>query len=570
MAARKRKKPPPRRATRSLAGSASFAAASEARSRASSGRHPRDRADRDRHLPRRRRLLPLVRWHGRRGRDHRLPVPARGARLRGAGGARARPGRCSWRASCRPPARPLRAGVICLTAALTLALAAGTLGLGPGMLHGLELLGHPRCSRQRGGVLGQGELWVSMHLISTVGANVLAVFLLIAGVILLTGRGRRDLRERGQALDRRARRRRVVRRPSQARPPLRASASVSANASRCSRPSPTRPSSSSARPTSRRPRRWTTTPTSPSSCTWSRRPSRRPTSCRSPRPNTSTSRPIRADLTPQGRYRASVTDDPDFAWRVPSARVPGAGDRRRGQARHRGAGADRADAARGPRALRDRREADRPHHGPPHHPLRAAAGTGHQGREGRAAEGRPRVRAGGDRHPDPCADPRQAGGRGRGAQRAPADRPPRRRLPGSAERLVAADGVARQGHRRPRDRRRPGEDAPPAGRRNDRRRQVGVRQRDAVVDPAARHAARGPVRAGRPQAGRAQPLRVDPASADPGDHEPANGRQRAPEPRQGDGAALRDHVAGADSLTARAQPRPREARTSRTCRTSCA
>src|SRR5207248_8782861 len=26
------------------------------------------------------------------------------------------------------------------------------------------------------------------------------------------------------------------------------------------------------------------------------------------------------DLTPQGRFRASVTDDPDFVWRVPPAR----------------------------------------------------------------------------------------------------------------------------------------------------------------------------------------------------------------------------------------------------------
>src|SRR5205807_1000341 len=26
-------------------------------------------------------------------------------------------------------------------------------------------------------------------------------------------------------------------------------------------------------------------------------------------------------LTPRGRYRASVTDDPDFEWRLPSARV---------------------------------------------------------------------------------------------------------------------------------------------------------------------------------------------------------------------------------------------------------
>ena len=32
----------------------------------------------------------------------------------------------------RPPVRPLRAGLICLTVALTLALAAGTLGIGPG------------------------------------------------------------------------------------------------------------------------------------------------------------------------------------------------------------------------------------------------------------------------------------------------------------------------------------------------------------------------------------------------------------------------------------------------------
>ena len=32
----------------------------------------------------------------------------------------------------RPPARPMRTGVLCLVAALTLMLAAGTLGLGPG------------------------------------------------------------------------------------------------------------------------------------------------------------------------------------------------------------------------------------------------------------------------------------------------------------------------------------------------------------------------------------------------------------------------------------------------------
>ena len=66
-------------------------------------------------------------------------------------------------------------------------------------------------------------------------------------------------------------------------------------------------------------------------------------------------------------------------------------------------------------------------------------------------------------------------------ERAAADRAPRRRLPGAAAGVVAADGLARQGHRRPRDRRRPREDAAPAGRRHDRRRQVGVRQRDALL-----------------------------------------------------------------------------------------
>ncbi|HEY2160693.1 MAG TPA: DNA translocase FtsK [Solirubrobacteraceae bacterium] len=88
----------------------------------------------------------------------------------------------------RPPARPIRTGLVCLTAALTLALAAGTLGLGPGALHG-QAFWHAHAFESRGGVIGQAELWVSTHLVSTVGAHVLAVFLLIAGVILLTGAG---------------------------------------------------------------------------------------------------------------------------------------------------------------------------------------------------------------------------------------------------------------------------------------------------------------------------------------------------------------------------------------------
>ena len=100
--------------------------------------------------------------------------------------------------------------------------------------------------------------------------------------------------------------------------------------------------------------------------------------------------------------------------------------------------------------------------------------------QGRPAQGRPRLRAGRDRHPHPRADPRQeAVGVEVPNARAP-DRAPRRRLPGAAEGLVAADRLARQGRRRQGDRRRPGEDAAPARRRHDRRGQVGRDQRDAV------------------------------------------------------------------------------------------
>ena len=66
----------------------------------------------------------------------------------------------------------------------------------------------------------------------------------------------------------------------------------------------------------------------------------------------------------------------------------------------------------------------------------------------------------------------------------------------------------------------------------------GARQRDAVLDPAAGHAARGADGARRPQAGRAHALRLDPAPADAGHHLAAAGRDRAAEPRARDGAAL--------------------------------
>ncbi len=84
-----------------------------------------------------------------------------------------------------PAVRPLRAGALCLFAGVTLALAAGTLGLGPdGTRVGFW---EPAVFRPRGGIAGEALFWASSGLFSTVGAHILAVFLLAAAVLLLTG-----------------------------------------------------------------------------------------------------------------------------------------------------------------------------------------------------------------------------------------------------------------------------------------------------------------------------------------------------------------------------------------------
>jgi DNA segregation ATPase FtsK/SpoIIIE, S-DNA-T family len=86
----------------------------------------------------------------------------------------------------RPPARPLRTGLACLVAALTLMFAAGTLGIGPGAASDAQFW-HAAAFEHRGGIIGQAEFWVCSHLFSTLGADILAVFLFVAGLILVSG-----------------------------------------------------------------------------------------------------------------------------------------------------------------------------------------------------------------------------------------------------------------------------------------------------------------------------------------------------------------------------------------------
>jgi DNA segregation ATPase FtsK/SpoIIIE, S-DNA-T family len=227
----------------------------------------------------------------------------------------------------RPPGRPLRTGAICLTSSVTLALAAGTLGVGPGSVPASEFW-RAAAFEKRGGIVGQGELWVTSHLISTVGADILAVFLFVAGLILVTGAGVAGVVRAGRAgvagTTRRLRRSTEGMAATRARRP--ATEAAKARVARSAQPEvlgdaepllPPEPD------TSELVVRATHVEAPPPAVLEDdevpeyRPPGRRGTpDDEAPEPAS----PNPEDLTPQGRYRASVTDDPSFEWHVPRSR----------------------------------------------------------------------------------------------------------------------------------------------------------------------------------------------------------------------------------------------------------
>ncbi len=85
-----------------------------------------------------------------------------------------------------PAMRPLRTGSLCLGCAIVLALAAGTLGVSSGQ-------GTPASHwssdylQAHGGAAGQALYEVAHRLVQQVGVDILVVFLLVVGLILLTG-----------------------------------------------------------------------------------------------------------------------------------------------------------------------------------------------------------------------------------------------------------------------------------------------------------------------------------------------------------------------------------------------
>ncbi|MBV9471420.1 MAG: DNA translocase FtsK, partial [Solirubrobacterales bacterium] len=224
----------------------------------------------------------------------------------------------------RPPARPLRTGLGCLVSALTLALAAGTLGLGPGAT-GARAFWHPAAFETRGGVLGQGELWVASHLLSTLGAHILAVFMFITGLILVSGATLAGvLRATGAGVLGTGR---ALRRSSEelAATVARRPATEAGRASAAAGGSPAHellPPEPDTAELVVRATHVEAPPIEPEELADGPEQGEQP--IRTPEVVSAGEPPAMIepdrDLTPRGRYRASITDDPEFQWRVPAPR----------------------------------------------------------------------------------------------------------------------------------------------------------------------------------------------------------------------------------------------------------
>jgi DNA segregation ATPase FtsK/SpoIIIE, S-DNA-T family len=85
-----------------------------------------------------------------------------------------------------PALRPLRTGALCVFAAVTLALAAGMLGLSSAPAPGAPAWTSAHL-QSHGGIAGEALYQLTHKLVQDVGVDILVVFLLITGVILLTG-----------------------------------------------------------------------------------------------------------------------------------------------------------------------------------------------------------------------------------------------------------------------------------------------------------------------------------------------------------------------------------------------
>jgi S-DNA-T family DNA segregation ATPase FtsK/SpoIIIE len=240
-----------------------------------------------------------------------------------------------------PTLRPVRAGALCLFAAVTLMLAAGTFGLGSDTG---QRLWSEASLKADGGAVGAALYWTTSHLFSDVGSHIVAIFLLLAGLLLISGvtvasvvqRAADTTRSAATLAPRRSATEPATpstRAPERVVPPVPEDERLVVRATHVEAPSldgrerypdlygDDAPEIEHAfgadvddQPAGDPPS------AAPESQAIEQLELEEPQE-----PGVTTGEAAAADvdpddLTPQGRYRASVTDDPSFVWRIPSGR----------------------------------------------------------------------------------------------------------------------------------------------------------------------------------------------------------------------------------------------------------
>ena len=215
-----------------------------------------------------------------------------------------------------PAVRPFKAGAVCLFAAVGLGLAAGTLGIGPG---GGAVSWEPEWVKPRGGVVGEGLYWGVSSALGDLGAHTIALFLFTAAVLLLTGASIAGVvKATSDSISTTTREVRTAvqrRRPAteelsalELGPPPRASAIARTFPEHDETLPDVLGDAEDLEPTAE----WTA-PELPE-------PEAEPHLAEDPEtdePGVARTNPTAEQLTPQGRYRAEVTESPDFEWTIP-------------------------------------------------------------------------------------------------------------------------------------------------------------------------------------------------------------------------------------------------------------
>jgi DNA segregation ATPase FtsK/SpoIIIE, S-DNA-T family len=225
-----------------------------------------------------------------------------------------------------PALRPLRTGAICLSGSIVLALAAGTLGVSSGATEEKGASWTSAFLQAHGGVAGEALYQGSHRLVQSVGVDILVVFLFLVGVILLTGASLASaIRATGNGVADTTRMLKAHRpgtaaevptEPESLQPPEPEPQELIVRATHVEAPSLDEP-----------PAAWESDPvdeaispiegegedeTEDGSLTEVEE-----VEPDAPIPGVAVTDP--EQLTPQGRLREAVTDDPDFVWELPPA-----------------------------------------------------------------------------------------------------------------------------------------------------------------------------------------------------------------------------------------------------------